>query len=291
MAGGKNGERQRHRYDALMKKIAIAASVGTALAIMGLVAPAAAWAAAPAAQVFVAVKTPEAIDAEWRAHLCALLPQPCDARALKLHRPRGGGAADDYVVLSEKPLAMAWLKRNPATNAWQLERLHDFSSYAAALQRERKSDDPEANFSLAAALYPLSEGRWAVAVTLQESESYSGGGASYVTADFVPLDTPPGKPIKAVYSDIPYWCSQSIRACFSEKEYETSKHCHDESRGSLRIAYDEPSKAGAPYVWRYTWLQSVWPANTGPASNKRTSVSFTNDSPKAVDFCGGGLQR
>lgn len=271
-----------------MKKILTAASVGASLVAMGLAGPA--WAAAPAAQVFVAVKTPETIDAQWRAHLCALLPQPCDAQALKLHRPRGG-AADNYVVLSEKPLAMAYLKRNPAANAWQLERLHDFSSYAAALQRERKSDDPEANFSLAAALYPLSEGRWAAAVTLRESESYSGGGASYVTADFVPLDTPPGLPIKAAYADIPYGCLQSIRACFSEKEYKTSKHCHDESRGSLRIAYDEPSKAGAPYVWRYTWLQSVWPANTEPASNKRTSVSFTNDSPGAVDFCGGGLQR
>jgi hypothetical protein len=277
-----------------MKKL-LAASVGAWLVAMGLAGPV--WAAAPAAQVFVAVKTPESIDAEWRANLCALLPQPCDTGALKLHRPRGGdagtgtGTSDDYVVISEKPLAMARVKRNVATSTWRLERLHDFSSYAAALQRERKSGDPEANFSLAAALYPLAEGRWAAAVTLRESEGYSGGGASYVTADFVPLDTPPGQPIKAAYADIPYWCSQSIRACFSEKEYKTSKHCHDESRGSLRIAYDEPAKAGAPYVWRYTWLQSVWPANTGPASNKRTSVSFTNDSPGAVDFCGGGLQR
>lgn len=245
--------------------------------------------AAPAAQVFVDVKTPESIDAQWRAHLCALLPQPCDARGLDLHRPRGG-APDDYMVTSEKPLAMARLTRDASAGTWKLERLHDFSTYVASMQRDRTSDDRELHVGLAPALYPLAEGRWAVAVTQRESESYSGGGASAVVADFVPLDTPSGQPAKAVHENIPYWCSRSIRACFSEKEYNNSKHCHDESRGSLRIAYDEPKKAGEPYVWRYTWLQSVWPAHTGPSGNKRTSVNFTKDTTQKANFCDGGLE-
>ncbi|QNK65411.1 hypothetical protein [Variovorax sp. PAMC26660] len=268
-----------------MKKL-LTVGAGSLLLALGLAGPAM---AAPSAQVFVAVKAPESVDAEWRAHLCALLPQPCDAQALTLHRPRGG-APGDYVVISEKPLAMARLKRNAATAAWQLDRLHDFSNYVASLQQDRKSDDPEVYLSLAPALYPLAEGRWAAAVTQRQSESYSGGGASFVTADFVPLDTPPGQPAKAAHEGVPYWCSRSIRACFSEKDYKTSQHCHDESRGSLRIAYDEPAKAGEPYAWRYTWLQSDWPANTGPSANKRTTVSFTDDSTEGLDFCGGGMQ-
>ncbi|MDP9910976.1 hypothetical protein J2W27_003092 [Variovorax boronicumulans] len=268
-----------------MKKLPLAGIVGLLASLL-----AGPVLAAPAAQVFVAVKTPEAVDAMWRAHLCALLPQPCDAQALKLHRPRDGGAPDDYLLTSEKPLAMARLKRDAGTGGWQLAQLHDFSTYVASQQRDRRSTDPELHLALAPVLYPLAEGRWAVAVTQHEAESYSGGGASYVTADFVPLDTPPGQRAKAAREGIPYWCSRSIRACFSEKEYKTSKHCHDESRGSLRIAYDAPAKAGGPYVWRYTWLQSEWPAHTGPAGNKRTSVDFTDDSARKPTACDGGLQ-
>lgn len=267
-----------------MKKLLILGA-GAWLAAMGL---AGAAMAAPSAQVFFAVKAPESVDVDWRAHLCALLPQPCDAQALKLHQPRDG-KADDYLVISEKPLAMALLKRSAAANAWQLERLHDFSAYARSLLQDRQSGDPKVSLALAPALYPLAEGRWAVAVTQSESESYSGGGASSVTADFVPLDTPAGQPAKAVREGIPFWCSRMIRACFTEKEYKTSKHCHDESRGNLRIAYGEPAKAGDPYVWRYTWLQSDWPAHTGPSADKRTSVNFTDKTIEKADFCGGGL--
>ncbi len=62
--------------------------------------------AAPSAQVFDAVKKPESLDAQWRAHLCGLLPQPCDVQELGLYRPRGA-SPNDYVVLSGEPLVMA----------------------------------------------------------------------------------------------------------------------------------------------------------------------------------------
>jgi hypothetical protein len=143
--------------------------------------------AAPPAQVFDAVKKPESVDAQWRERLCALLPQPCNVQQLGLYRPRGATPAD-YVVLSAEPLAMARVKRGTGAKGWQLDQLHDFSAYVESLKKEDISGAPDARLSLAPALYPLAEGKWAVAVLQTVSEMYSGGGASFDTADFVPLE-------------------------------------------------------------------------------------------------------
>lgn len=250
---------------------------------MALLAAAAApaVAAAPSAQVFVAVKKPESLDAEWRTRLCALLPQPCDAQALALYKPRGG-AADEYVVLSSQPLAMARLTRGEGNNGktargWSLTRLHDFSGYAAG-----RKGEPEAALSLAPALYPLAEGQWAAAVLQTVSESYSGGGAAFTKADFVPLEG-----TRIVAEAIPFACSKMVRACFSEKEYKRSKHCHDESSGSLRIAYGEPARAGEPYRWQYTWLQTEWPAHAPASASTTTRLHFAATTTERAAFCGG----
>jgi hypothetical protein len=78
-----------------------------------------------------------------------------------------------------------------------------------------------------------------------------------------------------------------VRACFSEKEYRTSPHCHDESTGSLRIAYAAPSKPSGDYGWSYTWRQSDWAAHK-PARATRTRVArFTDRGGDAAPFCDG----
>ncbi|WP_431123849.1 hypothetical protein [Variovorax paradoxus] len=238
--------------------------------------------AAPAAQPFDVVRKPESVDPDWRARLCALLPQPCDPQSLGLYRPRGT-AAGDYAVLSDEPLAMAMvrIKRGADSRTWQLARLHDFSSHAAALKKDG-AGMPEARVSLAPAFYPLAEGQWAVAVLQTVSEMYSGGGASFTKADFVPLDES-----KAAYDDIPFSCSKMVRACFSEKEYKQSRHCHDESSGSLRIAYGEPARPGEPYNWQFTWLQSDWPAHTPASAATTTRLHFAARTTERAGFCGG----
>lgn len=266
-----------------MNKLLSTGAGGLLLAALSFAAPV--LAAAPSAQVFEAVGKPEALDPQWRARLCALLPQPCNAQLLNLHRPRGA-ASGDYVALSVEPLAMARVRRSAEAGGWQLDRLHDFTAHAQALKKE----DPEradAPLSLAPALYPLAEGQWAVAVLQLASESYSGGGASFRTASFVPLDGG-----AAVHKDIPFSCSRMVRACFSEKEYKTSKHCHDESWGSLRIAYAyaEAAKPGGPYDWRYTWLQSEWPQDQPRSATTTTRIQFTDKTTERADFCGGGPQ-
>ena len=248
------------------------------LALLSFAAPVL---AAPSAQVFDAVKKPDSLDAQWRTRLCALLPQPCNVQQLGLYRPRGA-APGDNVVLSAEPLAMARVKRSTDATGWQLDRLHDFAGYAQSLKKDSGAEQPEARLSLAPALYPLAEGKWAVAVLQTVSEMYSGGGASFDTVDFVPLEGG-----KAVHEDIPFSCFKMIRACFSEKEYKTSKHCHDESNGSLRIAYGEPAKPGAPYEWQYTWVQTEWPQNEPRSAATTTRIRFTAKTTERAGFCGG----
>ncbi|HEX7863343.1 MAG TPA: hypothetical protein VF555_00255 [Variovorax sp.] len=249
------------------------------LALLSFAAPVL---AAPSAQVFDAVKKPDSLDAQWRTRLCALLPQPCNVQQLGIYRPRGA-APGDYVVLSAEPRAMARVKRSTDATGWQLDRLHDFSDYAQSLKKDSNgAERPDTRLSLAPALYPLAEGKWAVAVLQTVSEMYSGGGASFDTADFVPLEGG-----KAVHEDIPFSCFKMIRACFSEKEYKTSKHCHDESNGSLRIAYGEPAKPGAPYEWQYTWVQTEWPQNEPRSAATTTRIRFTAKTTERAGFCGG----
>lgn len=259
---------------------ALRAAVTVALSILAAALGAPAL-AAPSAQVFDLVKKPESVDPEWRARLCALLPQPCEPQTLGLYRPRGG-AAGDYVVIAAEPLALARVQRGKGAGGWQLERLHDFSGYAAAKKNAASGGFAEGQFSLAPALYPFAEGQWAAAVLKTVTEGYSGGGASFSKADFVPLEG-----TRIVAEDIPFSCSKMVRACFSEKEYRTSKHCHDESSGSLRIAYGEPRQPGEAYRWQYTWVQSEWPAHVPASATTTSRLHFAATTTERAGFCGG----
>ena len=239
-----------------------------------------------AAEAFDAVDKPERIDTPWRAALCALLPQPCEAASLRLFRPRAADA-DAYVVLSAQPLAMARVTYTQGTG-WKLDTLHDFRGYRHSMAdpaTDNGASEPPP-LSLAPALYPLADGRWAATVLWSVTESYSGGGASFRTADFVPVDGP-RKADSLAHAGVPFDCYKMVRACFSEKDYQTSPHCHDESTGSLRIAYAPPSTPGGDYGWSYTWRQSDWPAHK-PARATRTRVTrFTDRGGDAAPFCDG----
>lgn len=236
---------------------------------------------APAAEVFVAVPKPERLDAAWASKLCAALPQPCKTEGLALHQARDA-APGDYIVLAETPLAMARVQRG-ADGSWRVQQLHDLTGY-----RHSQTDRGDARLSLAPALYPLAEGRWAVAVVSTVSDMYSGGGANFRTADFVPLGVP-ATAAKPAHAGVPFSCSKMVRACFSEKDYKTSAHCHDESSGSLRIAYDAPARAGSAYGWRYTWLQSDWPAHRRQSATTRSVTRFVDGGGDAAPFCDGPL--
>lgn len=262
---------------------------GVALAFLCAGSAFAATSAAPSSQIFDPVQKPERIDAKWRAHLCALLPGPCEEISLGLFRPRDAGP-DDYVLLSAQPLAMTRVKRSTRGargGDWQVERLHDLSGYKHSITDD-KSEPGEARFSLAPALYPLAEGRWAVAVIRSVNQGFSGGGAMYESADFVALDDTPPAEAKPAHAGVPFYCMQDFRACFTEKEYKTSPNCREQNDGQLRITYGAPAKAGEPYAWTYTWRESAWPGNEPKSKMTHTVTRFTDDDVAAAPFCGEG---
>lgn len=256
-----------------------------------------ALAAAPlAAQVLVEVDAPEKIDARWTERLCRLLPQPCVKEALQLYQTRGAAPSAEFTVTSITPLAMARVRHDAAGN-WRLGNLFDFTGYThSGLTDTASSSSEKSRLSLAPALYPLGPDRWAAAVLLTVNEMYSGGGAEFSQADFVALEEAhqpgPNSFTTPAHAGIPFSCSKMVRACFSEKEYKTSPHCHEETSGSLRITYRVVGKPADAYRWDYLWRQTEWPAHQRPSATKTTSTRFTDQSASAnestnASWCGG----
>lgn len=152
------------------------------------------------------------------------------------------------------------------------------------------------------ALYPLtqsSDSAFAIALVVENSEMYSGGGAFFSVADFVALETKPanfGLAFSRAYSAVPFSCSKMVRACFAEKEYQNSRHCHDEYDGTLQIVL--PAAASARKGWTFVWRANEWPAHVAKSKTKSTRTKFTlpfgepkqwpAQLPNAVPFCGGG---
>ena len=264
--------------------------VGVSLSFMaGLPALAA---APPSAQVLVEVDAPEKIDAQWTDRLCSLLPQPCVKEALQLYSTRGAAESADFTVISITPLAMARVSRD-AAGKWYLGSLFDFTGYMHSGLTDTASRPSETSrLSLAPALYPLGPNRWAAAVLLTVNEMYSGGGAGFSQADFVPLEEAhkpgPKSFTKPAHAGIPFSCSKMVRACFSEKEYKTSPHCHEETSGSLRINYRVVGKPADAYRWDYVWRETEWPAHQRESATHTTSTRFTDQgASESASWCGG----
>jgi hypothetical protein len=250
----------------------------TALAFTAFVSALAVGAAAPqTALLFEKVAAPENLDLQYKSYLCAVLPQP------------SVDGSKDFRLTSVQPLVMARVKRD-ATGLWTLTQLLDFSGYHHSMAAVGPLADTR--LSLAPALYPLADGKWAVAVLFLSTGSYSGGGADFTTADFVPVDEGAADSkvtVAAVRPGIPFSCSRRFGACFSEKQYQTSRHCHDENDGELRVSYGLPAKAGEPYRWTFNWSETEWLAAKPKKTMKTTRVRFISaeDAAGKVLFCGG----
>lgn len=236
----------------------------------------------PKAQPFTPVASPDNIDADWRSNLCALLPQPCEDKSVQIFQNKSANPSGNaYVVIASLPLVMANVER--IDNTWRLVKLNDFRNYQHS--QAEKEGRKDAYMTLAPALYPLRPDQWAAAVLLTMTESYSGGGASLSVADFVALDPILKSP--AVHAGIPFSCSRSIRACFSQKDYATSPNCHDETEGSLRISYGVSANSAAPYQWDYLWRETYWASFTRANAMKKSSQRFDDISAETVSWCGG----
>ncbi len=119
-------------------------------------------------------------------------------------------------------------------------------------------------------LFPMTENRYAIAQIDTFSEMYSGGGAGIERANFYELKDS-GQTHRFI-ENYPFSFNRMIRACFSERDYETSKgKCHDEDSLSLDI---RPLK---PMLWqfRYRYSLEVSPASdSGEKSLRVVAISI-----------------
>lgn len=225
------------------------------------------------------------------ATLCARVATPCNPETTQAWIGAPSSWASALFIDTARPLLMV-IRPDGSLAAW------DFASYR---HTRSPSDGAAGNpLEIYPALYPASGNTYAIAVVRAVSEGYSGGGASFSYADFValnttPLTAPSEKPYTLLYAGVPFSCSKMVRACFSEREYQTSRHCHEQWDGHLTLRF--PSAHDSAARWSFTWHETHWPAHVTQAHTKRTQTRFTLPAgaagingalPKGVALCGGG---
>lgn len=222
------------------------------------------------------------------AAACRKLVEPCNPQTTKVWMGTVQPLGKLFLIDSSRPL-IAVLQRDTIAQQW------DFSTYRhSRAQPGHGTGEP---LEIHPAFYPAGDGGYAVALVSRQREAYSGGGADFAFADFVTLSSDP-KPRTAAYAlryaGVPFSCSKMMRACFDEREYKTSSHCHHEMNGYLTIQF--PPRGSAEAGWSFTWHQTDWPAHVGKNRLHHTRSRFTLPAhaaagdkalPANVSFCGG----
>ncbi len=243
---------------------------------------------------------PDRLAGDLIATVCGQLAVPCEPSSTKAWVQAQRSDSPLYLTDTSTLMMVMLDKTNPAdaqrAQVWMLGGFQHSQADEHGLTAQGLEIYP--------ALYPLpqiTDGAFAVAIVAQKSEMYSGGGAFFSIADFVALQAKPaavGLAWSRAYSAVPFACSKMVRACFAEKEYRTSRHCHDEYDGTLQIVL--PTAAATRKNWTFVWRENEWPAHVAKSKSKSTHTKFTlpfgepkqwpAQLPAAVPFCGGGPQ-
>jgi hypothetical protein len=268
----------------------------TCAAIIAGVAPVFAPAPARAQNQLQAVRLKEIknldkLDPNWIMGMCNLPGLECNkVEKPKLYEHKTTTGTEYYAVMANRTISRLVMK---APRQWQLLNRWSFETYP--LPSNKDDPDDSRMIDIHPALYPVGFGLWAVAVLNSKTEGYSGGGAEFVTADFVTLD-PEVSDIgeqERRFRAVPFSCSKTVRACFTEKEYKTSPHCHDESSGYLTLKF-AVTPASRFYDWTATWHQTSWPAGvlrTGQIKTQTAAALKPGKQTVAADtfpFCDRG---
>ena len=244
-----------------------------------------AWAfgavAAPRAAVVLQPAPPTRMSAAQLEALCAALSTPCVPLDTTPYVARGQGDGPMWLIDASRPMLVALDAADPLrgdhATVWDFaDQVHTQAPAADG------GDAPP--LQIHPALYPVGERGHAIALVSEVREMYSGGGASFRTADFIVLDAAR----TVAYGAVPFSCSKMVRACFSERDHARG-HCHDESSGALTIRY--PDGDGR---WTFQWRETEWPAFTPKSRQTTTRTAFhippgNTGLPASVAFCGGPM--
>lgn len=222
------------------------------------------------------------ISASALAALCPKLRVPCSPEDTQAHVARGQGDGPLWLIDASRPMLVA-LDRGAPLDA-QRATIWDFAEHVHTTPPTADGGSAPP-LQIHPALYPVGRAAHAIALVSETREMYSGGGASFRTADFVVLDADR----TLAYGAVPFSCSKMVRACFSERDYARG-HCHDESSGSLTIRYPEGEGR-----WRFHWRETEWPAFAPRSRAATEQVAFqiapgNTRRPASVSFCGGPFE-
>ncbi|RZG72308.1 hypothetical protein [Acinetobacter sp. WCHAc060025] len=133
-------------------------------------------------------------------------------------------------------------------NSWR------FDHYRHSSQHSPDDEMADYGTEIFPAFYPLNQKNFSIALVKKWGTSYAGGGRGEQIADFLMLE-PNGK-YKVALNDVAFYSYEMIRACFSERDYKISPHCHDESGSTLSIQFKD---VGKPYYqWTLNYTDFTW---------------------------------
>jgi hypothetical protein len=220
----------------------------------------------------VEVTATKAQKQAWRTNLCARSELACavDPDGVDFFRADDDPSDSVWVIRKAAPVLLEC--RHSQASGWRIEQQWDFSTYVHSRAPRGPTDRPPIH--VFPTLYPVGPRTWAVALVSDVMEGYSGGGASYQVADFVPLldTTATAAAVAPVYTGLRFSCSKMTRACFQGDEYRASAHCHEQWEGSLTLAYSLSSSPDR-YSWTATWHEQHWPAHLPKAKTESTQAS------------------
>lgn len=146
---------------------------------------------------------------------------------------------------------IVFLEKSPS---YKVKTTWNFEGYQHTSVEPQGAPGADVALSIYPALYPLNSNKMAVAIIKTEFETYSGGGRTYKTADFLELKN--NGSYSVALKSVPFYMDEMIRACFSEEEYRNNPHCHDESMSVLSIKYHDDKK---PYYrWELRYTDTIW---------------------------------
>lgn len=183
--------------------------------------------------------------------ICADLNLTCTEGA-NLWKKKAANDSKVYLIDST-PQLIALVKNK---NSYKVADAWNFKNYQHHNKNSEDGELGDYGVELFPAFYPLNRQKFAIAIVQYWGTGYSGGGKGEQFADFVMLE-PKGK-YQLALVDVPFYSYEMIRACFSEKDYKTSPHCHDETGSSLSIQFKD---IGKPYYqWILNYTDFTWEA-------------------------------
>lgn len=171
----------------------------------------------------------------FRDKLCRQLPK-C-GELVEVFQAKNG----DYYLSDDTPQFAHF----PKQDGYKLKNRWDFTGYEHRAGEASVLEDPNPYYRIAPALYPLAEGKWAIALQKVWSEMYSGGGRHVSFADFIQIN--PDNSYQLAIQAVSFHEGEMIRACFQEEDLKKLHQCHDTDDTVLKIRYRD---VGKPY---YEW--------------------------------------